>query len=122
MKRRGKRARARPPAARPRRTIVVAARKRNARSAGALRWNADPDDVRRAVARLVLTLADFIRQLLERQAIRRMEDRTLRPREVEAVGRALLELEKTLAELARQFDLDPEDLNLDLGPLGRLKP
>jgi len=119
MKRRRRkpaRARARRPAAASRHAVAP-----GRTGGGALRWNADPDDVRRAVARLVLTLADFIRQLLERQAIRRMEARTLRPREVEAVGRALLELEKTLAELARQFDLDPEDLNLDLGPLGRLK-
>ena len=84
------------------------------------RWSVDPDDARRSVARLVLALVEFVRQLLERQAIRRMEARTLTPAQVEAVGSALMELEKTVHDLARKFDLDPKDLNLDLGPLGRL--
>jgi hypothetical protein len=84
------------------------------------RWNADPEDVQRSVAQLVLTLVEFLRQLLERQAIRRMEGRSLKPREVEAIGVALMRLEKTVAQLARRFGLKPEDLNLDLGPLGRL--
>ena len=84
------------------------------------RWNADPDDVRRAVAKLVLTLVDFIRQLLERQAIRRMDAGTLTSDQTEAVGLALMRLEETVRELAAQFDLNPEDLNLDLGPIGRL--
>lgn len=84
------------------------------------RWNADPDDVRRSVAQLVLALVEFLRKLLERQAIRRMENETLSPDEVERIGLALMRLEETVHELARQFDLDPEDLNLDLGPLGRL--
>jgi hypothetical protein len=94
------------------------ARRRN--TAAPARWNADPEEVRRSVARLVLTLAEFVRQLLERQAIRRMEAGTLDARETEAVGLALLRLEDTLAELAARFDLAPEDLNLQLGPLGRL--
>jgi hypothetical protein len=84
------------------------------------RWNADPDDVRRAVAKLVLTLVDFIRQLLERQAIRRMEKGTLTEEQTEAVGLALMRLEETVRELAAQFDLTPEDLNLDLGAVGKL--
>lgn len=84
------------------------------------RWNADPDDVQRSVARLVLTLVEFLRQLMERQAIRRMEGGTLTPAEVEAVGLALMRLEDTLRDLAVRFGLTPEDLNLDLGPLGRL--
>ena len=84
------------------------------------RWNADPEDVQRSVARLVLTLVEFLRKLMERQAIRRMENETLAPDEVEAVGLALMRLEETIADMARQFGLDPEDLNLDLGPLGRL--
>lgn len=70
--------------------------------------------------RLVLTLVDFVRQLLEKQAIRRVERETLTEEEMERVGTALMHLEETIAELAEQFDLDPEDLNLDLGPLGRL--
>jgi hypothetical protein len=84
------------------------------------RWNADPDDVRRSVAKLVLTLVEFIRQLLERQAIRRMESGTLTSEQTEAVGMALMRLEETVRELAGQFGLAVEDLNLDLGPVGRL--
>ena len=84
------------------------------------RWNADPDDVQRSVVKLVLTLVEFIRKLLERQAIRRMEAGTLTPDETERVGLALMRLEETLHELARSFGLSPEDLNLDLGPLGPL--
>ena len=84
------------------------------------RWNADPEDVQRSVAKLVLTLVEFLRQLMERQAIRRMEEQTLSPAEVEAVGLALMQLEQTLRDLASRFGLSPEDLNLDLGPLGRL--
>jgi hypothetical protein len=88
--------------------------------AKAPRWNANPDNVKRSVVRLVLTLVELIRQLLERQALRRMEARTLTPEETEAIGLALMRLEETVHELAEQFELDPEDLNLDLGPIGRL--
>ena len=84
------------------------------------RWNADPDDVRQAVAKLVLTLVEFIRQLRERQAIRRMDAGTLTAAQTEAVGLALMRLDDTVRELAAQFGLAPEDLNLDLGPAGRL--
>jgi hypothetical protein len=93
---------------------------RLARSGAPPRWNADPEDVRRSVARLVLTLVEFIRQLLERQAIRRMDAGTLTADETEAVGLALMRLQETIHDLAAQFDLSPEDLNLDLGPVGRL--
>ena len=82
--------------------------------------NADPKDVQRSVIKLVLTLVEFLRQLLERQAVRRLEEGTLNAQETEAVGRALMELEKTIRDLCKQFDLDPGELNLDLGPLGRL--
>jgi hypothetical protein len=84
------------------------------------RWNADPEDVRRSVAKLVLTLVEFIRQLLERQAIRRMDAGTLTADETEAVGLALMQLEATVRDLGAQFGLSAEDLNLDLGPVGRL--
>jgi hypothetical protein len=84
------------------------------------RWNADPDDVRRSVGKLVLTLVEFVRQILERQAIRRMEAQTLTPEQIESVGLALMRLEETIRDLAGQFGLDPEDLNLDLGPIGKL--
>ena len=84
------------------------------------RWNADPDDVRRSVGKLVLTLVEFVRQILERQAIRRMEARTLSADQTESIGLALMQLERTIRDLADQFGLDPADLNLDLGPLGKL--
>jgi hypothetical protein len=90
------------------------------RGSSAPRWNADPEDVRRSVAKLVLTLVEFIRQLLERQAIRRMDAGTLTPEEIEAVGTALMRLEETVRDIGRQFGLAQDDLNLDLGPLGRL--
>jgi hypothetical protein len=83
-------------------------------------WNPDGDDVQRSVARLVLALVEFLRKLLERQAIRRMEGGTLAPEEIEAVGAALMKLEETVHELAGRFGLSPDELNLDLGPLGRL--
>jgi hypothetical protein len=87
---------------------------------GPPRWNADPEDVRRSVLKLVLTLVELIRQLLERQAIRRMDANTLTAAETEAVGMALMRLQETIHDLAKQFDLSPEELNLDLGPIGRL--
>ena len=85
------------------------------------RWNADPEDVKRSVMQLVLTLVDFIRHVLERQAVRRMEQGSLTPDEIERVGRALMQLEQTVHDLASQAGLDPDDLNLDLGPLGKLR-
>jgi hypothetical protein len=80
------------------------------------RWNPkSPEDVQRSVAQLVLTLVEFLRQLMERQALRRMEEKTLSPAEIERIGTALMRLEETLRELAKRFGLKPEDLNLDLG-------
>jgi hypothetical protein len=76
--------------------------------------------VQRSVAQLVLTIVEFLRKLMERQAIRRMEQKTLTKKEVEAVGRALMRLEETVREIGARFGLTPEDLNLDLGPLGKL--
>ena len=84
------------------------------------RWNADPEDVQKSVVRLVLALVEFLRKLLERQAIRRMESGTLTAEETEKIGQALMKLEETVQQIARQFGLKPEELNLDLGPLGRL--
>jgi hypothetical protein len=72
------------------------------------------------VAKLVLTLVEFIRQLLERQALRRVDAGTLTAEQTEAVGLALMRLEETVRDIATQFGLAPEDLNLDLGPAGRL--
>jgi ribosomal protein L19E len=82
-----------------------------------LRWNPDPDDVQRSVVQLVLTIVEFLRQLMERQAIRRMEQKTLTRKEAEAVGLALMKLEETVREIGNRFGLAAEDLNLDLGSL-----
>ena len=84
------------------------------------RWNPDPEEVRRAVMKLVLTIVEFVRQLLERQAVRRMEAQTLTPEQIEAVGLALMRLEEAVRDLAKQSGLEYSELNLDLGPLGRL--
>jgi hypothetical protein len=84
------------------------------------RWNADPDEVQRSVAHLVLTLVEFIRKLLERQAIRRMEAGTLTDEQTEDVGRALMKLEETVHRIAATFEIPVDDLNLDLGPIGKL--
>jgi hypothetical protein len=85
-----------------------------------MRWNPNTEDVQRSVAQLVLTIVEFLRRLMERQAIRRMEQKTLTKKEVEAVGDALMKLEDTVREIGAKFGLTPEDLNLDLGPLGKL--
>ena len=93
---------------------------RTAGSVSPMRWNADPEDVQRSIAQLVLTLVEFIRQLLERQAIRRMETATLTNQQIEDVGRALMKLEETIGDLADKLGIAREDLNLDLGPIGKL--
>jgi hypothetical protein len=85
-----------------------------------MRWNPEPEDVQKSVAQLVLTIVELLRKLMERQAIRRMEQKTLTRKEVEAVGDALMKLEDTVREIGKKFGLTPEDLNLDLGPLGKL--
>jgi hypothetical protein len=84
------------------------------------RVDIDPDDVEHGLAKLVLALVEFLRQLLERQAIRRMEGGTLSDEEVERMGLALMRLEEKVHEMARGFGLDPNELNLGLGPLGKL--
>ena len=83
----------------------------------AMRWNPDPAEVQRSVIKLVLTLVELLRKLMERQAIRRMEDRTMTTAETEAVGTALMEIERTIRDIGRKFDLTPDDLNLDLGAI-----
>jgi|ERR1700733_12374945 hypothetical protein len=92
------------------------------RLAGSLpsRINVDPDSVEKELAKLVLTLIEFIRRLLERQAVRRVEGGGLTPEQIENLGLALMRLEAKMQDLKGQFGLQDEDLNLDLGPLGRL--
>jgi hypothetical protein len=84
------------------------------------RVNVDPEGVEQGLAKLVLTLVEFLRQLLERQAIRRMDGGTLTDDEIERVGLALMRLEAKVREMAEAFGLDPDDLNLGLGPIGKL--
>ena len=84
------------------------------------RINIDAQSVEEGLAKLVLTLIEFIRRLLEKQAVRRMEGGDLSPEQIEELGLALMRLEAKLQELKTQFGLEDEDLNLDLGPIGRL--
>ena len=84
------------------------------------RVNVDAQSVEQGLAKLVLTLIELIRRLLEKQAVRRMEGGGLAPEQVEELGLALMKLEEKMGELKRQFGLQDEDLNIDLGPIGRL--
>ncbi|HLI64216.1 MAG TPA: gas vesicle protein K, partial [Terriglobales bacterium] len=84
------------------------------------RIDCSQETIEQGLAKLVLGLIELLRQLLERQAIRRMQGGTLSDQQVEEMGLALMKLEEKIAELARQFGLEPEDLNLNLGPLGNL--
>jgi hypothetical protein len=86
------------------------------------RINADPEQVERGLVSLVLTVVELLRQLMERQALRRADDGSLTDDEVEKLGSTLMSLEDRMAELRDHFGLAPEDLNLDLGPLGPLLP
>ena len=74
----------------------------------------------RGLVQLVLTLVELLRQLMERQAIRRVEAGGLEDDQVEELGRTLMLLDEKMTELRDHFGLEPEDLNIDLGPLGRL--
>jgi hypothetical protein len=84
------------------------------------RINADPHNVERGLAQLALTIIELLRQLMERQAIRRMEAGTLTDDEVERLGQTFMKLEQRMEELKKSFGLEGKDLNLDLGPLGKL--
>jgi hypothetical protein len=84
------------------------------------RIDVDPEGLEQGLAQLVLTLVEYLRQVLERQAVRRMEGGSLTDEEVERVGLALMRLEEKVHELAEHFGLRPSDLNINLGPLGDL--
>jgi hypothetical protein len=84
------------------------------------RIDADPERVERGLAQLVLTLIELLRQLMERQAVRRIDHGSLTDDEVERVGLAFMRLDERMDELKQEFGLEDADLNLDLGPLGRL--
>ncbi|WP_040814826.1 gas vesicle protein K [Nocardia concava] len=82
----------------------------------------DPEGVERGLATLVLTIVELLRQLMERQAVRRMEAGDLSERQIEEMGTTLMRLSDAMDELREHFELAPEDLNIDLGPLGTLLP
>jgi len=84
------------------------------------RVNADPERVEKGLAQLVLTLVELLRQLMERQALRRMESGTLTDEQIERMGDTFMKLEARMQELKGHFELEDRDLNLNLGPLGDL--
>jgi len=86
------------------------------------RIDADPESVERGLVTLVLTLVELLRQLMERQALHRVDAGDLNDEQVERLGTTLMLLEERMAELRDHFGLTPEDLNIDLGPLGTLLP
>jgi gas vesicle protein GvpK len=97
-------------------------RREPGRMTASQRINSDPESVERGLVTLVLTLVELLRQLMERQALRRVEDGSLTDEQVENVGQTLMSLESRMAELTEHFELSPGDLNIDLGPLGPLLP
>lgn len=84
------------------------------------RIDATPEDIEAGVGKLVLTLVEFLRQVLEHQAVRRMEGGGLSDDEMERLGISLMRLEERLDDIRESFGIEKEDLNIDLGPLGRL--
>ncbi|WP_395107159.1 gas vesicle protein K [Actinomadura sp. SCN-SB] len=84
------------------------------------RLRSDPETVERDLVKLVLTLVELVRRLMERQALRRAEDGDLTDEQIERLGLALMRLEEAMTRLKDHFDLTDDDLNLDLGPLGPL--
>jgi hypothetical protein len=84
------------------------------------RLNADPEGLEKGLAQLVLTVIELLRQLMERQALHRIEGGTLTAEEIERLGQTFIALAQRMDELKQTFGLCDEDLNLDLGPLGNL--
>lgn len=84
------------------------------------RLETDAESVERDLFKLVLTIVELVRQLMEKQALRRVDEGDLSEEQVDALGTALWHLEDAMEELKARYDLDAEDLNIDLGPLGHL--
>jgi len=84
------------------------------------RINLDPDKVKNGLGQLVLTLVKLLQELMEKQAIRRMEAGSLSDDEIERLGMTLMRQNEEIERLRKEFNLEEEDLNLDLGPLGKL--
>ena len=85
------------------------------------RIRVDPENVRNGLMRLTLTIIELLRELLERQALRRIDSGSLTPEETERLGLTFLRLSEEMQRLKQMFDLTDADLNLDLGPLGTLR-
>ncbi|MGW6060975.1 gas vesicle protein K [Streptomyces sp. NPDC055189] len=92
------------------------------RTTGNNRLELEPDTVERDLIKLVLTVVELLRQLMERQAVRRFDTGELDEDQEERIGLTLMLLDDRMAELRNRYGLRPEDLNLDLGPLGSLLP
>jgi hypothetical protein len=86
------------------------------------RIETDRDTVERDLMKLVLTIVELLRQLMERQALRRVDEGDLTEEQEERIGLTLMLLDERMGELRSRYGLEPEDLNLDLGPLGPLLP
>jgi len=84
------------------------------------RLETDPESVERDLFKLVLTIIELVRQLMEKQALRRVDEGDLSDQQVEALGLGLMHLETAMEELKSRYDLTTADLNIDLGPLGTL--
>jgi hypothetical protein len=84
------------------------------------RLETDPESVQRDLMRLVLTIVELVRQLMEKQALRRLDEGSLSDEQVEALGEGLMHLADAMRDLRERFGLTQDDLNLDLGPLGKL--
>ncbi|MGW7049077.1 gas vesicle protein K [Streptomyces avermitilis] len=91
-----------------------------ASSSGRNRLDLEPDTVERDLVKLVLTVVELLRQLMERQAVRRFDTGELTEDQEERIGLTLMLLDDRMTELCERYGLRPEDLNLDLGPLGSL--
>ncbi len=84
------------------------------------RIDANPDNVEKGLAKLVLTLIELLRQLMEKQGMRRIDRGSLTDEEVERLGITLMKLEEKMEELKKVFGIEKDELNLNLGPLGDL--
>jgi hypothetical protein len=84
------------------------------------RLETDAESVERDLFKLVLTIIELVRQLMEKQALRRVEEGDLTDEQIEGLGQGLMHLEKAMEELKSRYDLTAADLDIDLGPLGRL--
>jgi hypothetical protein len=94
----------------------------NPRHKLAHRLETDPESVERDLFKLVLTIIELIRQLMEKQALRRVDEGDLTDDQIESLGLGLMKLEEAMEDLKSRYDLTAADLNLDLGPLGTLLP